>query len=71
MSKTELEAAVNLIWWRCTTYRTLYAAAGIPATDEAINEFWKGKDEDAARAALKDLIRDRVNDGTLDARNYR
>lgn len=71
MTKVELEAAVNLIWWRCPNYGTLYAAAGIPKTDEAINAFWKGKDEDQARAELRRLITERVKAGTLDARNYR
>jgi len=50
--KAELAERLRRVLWECPTYGQLEAAAGV--TDR--EAFWRGKTEEQARAALREMI---------------
>lgn len=62
--KDSVASVVDFLWWGVNTWGEKEKLAGV--TDR--NAFWEGKTEEQARAALRELIRERVVRGELDKR---
>jgi hypothetical protein len=59
--KLDVGPIVDRLWFHAPTYADVEALAGVTDRDA----FWKGKTEDEARAALREMIRARVASGEL------